>query len=389
MPKPVKALAMGEKVRKKICHFSSVHHQTDTRVFFRECVWLSNDFDVTLIAIGEFSGVKNGVNIIGIPKPANRLKRLLHTTRKVYKLAKKQKADLYHFHDPELIPFAWLLSLQGKKVIYDIHENVAESLKDKAWLPFKKLFIFLYLLIEKMFIGRFELVLAEQAYVKIYKQRFVNKSLHLVRNFSSNTLLKPFCKTDRVVKNNSVTIFYMGSIDQLYAYKPMLESIAVLNKHGFDARLKLIGWYSNDTLKEIQNLSFWQTIKDKIYMPGFMEITEGYKHSTNCNIAYSFVSDNLNVAQSFPRKMYEYMHIGLPVVTSGHLLYKQMVETHAIGLSVEHNTAVEIAKAVTQLIQSGEYLNTMAQNNVDAANKYFNWEDEYQTLKKLYLQLIG
>src|SRR5574343_513539 len=354
---------MNTAKRIKICHFSSVHNQTDTRVFYRECAWLAKQFDVTLIAIGNFSGQKEGVQLIGLPKPTSRLKRLLHTTRLVYKLAKQQQADIYHFHDPELIPFAWLLSVQGKKVVYDIHETVTESLKDKSWLPLKGLVSKLYLVFEILAANRFELVLAESSYVPVYRRRFPNKTLHLVRNFAPAKLLQAFINTNRATHNNQVRIFYMGSIDQLYAHKPMLEALALLRKQGVDATLKLIGWYSPETLAEIKSWPFWNEIKDHVYMPGFMEVNRGYEHSLDCNLAFSFVSDNLNVAQSFPRKMYEYMHVSLPVITSGHLLYKQMVETHALGISVAHNTAVEIAQAVTQLIQSGEYLNTLAQNN--------------------------
>jgi len=40
----------------KVCHFSSVHKIDDTRVFYRECVSLAQDFDVTFIGIGDFTG---------------------------------------------------------------------------------------------------------------------------------------------------------------------------------------------------------------------------------------------------------------------------------------------------------------------------------------------
>jgi glycosyltransferase involved in cell wall biosynthesis len=372
----------------KVCHFGSVHNQTDTRVFYRECQWLAHDFDVTLIAIGKFTGVKNGVKLIGLPKPANRLKRLWHTTRQVYKLAKQEQADIYHFHDPELIPFAWLLKLQGKKVVYDVHENVTESLKDKSWLPLKGLFIKLYLWFDALAARNFSLVLAEQWYEKVYKYRYPKNAFTLVRNFAPAALLKPFVNTQRQVSNNQVRIFYMGSIDELYCCTAMLESIAILNKQGIDASLNMIGWCSDQTKASIEQLPFWEQIKHKVFLPGFMDVQEGFKHSLNCNLGYSFVSDNLNVSQSFPRKMYEYMHIGLPVITSGHLLYKNMVETYATGLYVSSNTAVEIAQTVKAMMQSGEYLNTLAQNNIQAAQQHFNWETEYESLKGLYQNLV-
>jgi glycosyltransferase involved in cell wall biosynthesis len=65
-----------------------------------------------------------------------------------------------------------------------------------------------------------------------------------------------------------------------------------------------------------------------------------------------------------------------------------MVETHATGLYVSSNTAVEIAQTVKAMMQSGDYLNTLAQNNLKAAQEHFNWETEYESLKKLYKTLV-
>ena len=40
------------------------------------------------------------------------------TLWKLFKLALKEKADVYHFHDPELIFIGIVLRLLDKKVIY-------------------------------------------------------------------------------------------------------------------------------------------------------------------------------------------------------------------------------------------------------------------------------
>lgn len=375
--------------RLHICHFSSVHNQNDTRVFYRECVWLAHDFEVTLIAIGRLSGKKDGVTLVGLPKPASRIKRMLHTTREVYRLAKAADADIYHFHDPELIPFAWLLKRRGKQVVYDIHENVTESLKEKRWLPLKGLFTWLYRRFESIAARHFHFVLAEHSYEKVYHRRYPNKAVTLVRNFAPEGLFAPFVQTQRAVQGNTVRIFYMGSIEAQYCYAPMLEAIALLNSQGVNAHLTMIGWFDENTRQAIDKLPFIGQLQDKVTLTGFMEMEAGYALSRECNLGFSFVSDNLNVSQSFPRKMYEYMHIGLPVISSGHALYKNMVETHALGVCVNTNTGAEIAQAVKQLMQSGDYLNTLAQNNLKAARGHFRWEDEYHKLQALYRQLSG
>lgn len=377
---------MGDK-KIRVCHFSSVHPINDTRVFHRECVWLAADFDVTLIAIGSFTGRLQGVNIISVPKPKSRLKRILQTTFAVYRLARDQQADIYHFHDPEMIPFAWLLKLRGKKVIYDIHENTTESMKDKPWLPLKGFFIWLYLRFDALAARSFEMILAEKSYIGVYRRRYPKKEATLVRNYAPANLLAPYVQLNRQVEQQEVRIFYMGSIDRFYCCKEMLESIYLLNKQGIHASLTLIGWAEPQTFAEIQALPFLDQIRDKITFTGYLPITEGYKLSRSFHLGYSFVSDNLNVSQSLPRKMYEYMHIGLPVVSSGHKLYKDLVETYDLGVCVNNNTGVEIARAVASLVASKDYLNKLAASNVKAAQAHFNWESEFTELQKLYKRL--
>ncbi|MFN3446969.1 MAG: hypothetical protein ACK44D_14620, partial [Bacteroidia bacterium] len=123
-----------------------------------------------------------------------------------------------------------------------------------------------------------------------------NKQTTLVRNYASNQLFKNFINTNREVKNNRVNLFYMGSIDEQYCCKQMLEAVAILNKQGIDAHLKMIGWIDPHIQQHMKQWPFMEAIKDKVLFTGFMDVQKGYKLSVDCNIGLSFVSDNLNVS---------------------------------------------------------------------------------------------
>jgi len=57
-------------------------------------------------------------------------------TWRAFRLALSQRADIYHFHDPELLPVGVLLKLFTRaKGIYDSHEVVSQPILTKHWIP--------------------------------------------------------------------------------------------------------------------------------------------------------------------------------------------------------------------------------------------------------------
>lgn len=84
---------------------------------------------------------KERVHMTGFGKlSSNRLGRMLFTVRRAYRTALAIDADIYHFHDPELLPYGLKLKRRRKKVIFDSHENTLESILEKGWIlaPIRK-----------------------------------------------------------------------------------------------------------------------------------------------------------------------------------------------------------------------------------------------------------
>ena len=92
----------------KITHLTSVHARYDTRIFIKMCSSLAKkeNYEVFLVvADGKGNESKNGVAIVDVgAKTGGRISRMTQTAEKVYQKAKELDSDIYHLHDPELIP---------------------------------------------------------------------------------------------------------------------------------------------------------------------------------------------------------------------------------------------------------------------------------------------
>lgn len=121
----------------KVTILTSAHPADDKRVFQRHAKYLAEQgFDVTLLAPGvEGEERVAGVRILGVGPRRGYLGRLASLPR-IGRMARDTGADLYHFHDPDLLPVGlWLRQRTGRPVVYDAHENYRLAALSSRGLP--------------------------------------------------------------------------------------------------------------------------------------------------------------------------------------------------------------------------------------------------------------
>lgn len=169
----------------KVCHVTSVHNSDDIRIFIKECSTISvAGYDTYLIAPGD-NRKENGVTVIGCGKaPQSRMERVRVFDKRIYESAVKVDADIYHFHDPEMLKYALIFKKNGKTVFFDSHEDVPAQIKNKIWIhaSLRTIVSFLYKRYETKHVKSLDAVVAATDYIgKQFEGR--TKVIVIVRNY--------------------------------------------------------------------------------------------------------------------------------------------------------------------------------------------------------------
>src|SRR6516165_8358285 len=111
---------------KRVVHVSVAHTPTDVRIFEKECRSLADaGYEVHYLVPKTEQVQKGGVYLNNLPNNNRkiRLLRILGRLFDTYRASVQLNGDIYHIHDPELIPVGLLLKMNRKAVIYDAHED--------------------------------------------------------------------------------------------------------------------------------------------------------------------------------------------------------------------------------------------------------------------------
>ncbi len=340
----------------KICHISSVHPSRDTRIFYKECISLKKaGYDVTLIAgNNQTEETVGGIKIIDFPPFKNRLFRMLFAPLRMFNLARKQKAKLYHFHDPELIITGIMLRMMGKQVIFDIHENIVKQIKSKKFLLFPSLLSGLFMPFNFIACKWFHLILAEHSYEPIYKKS--SKSYEIILNMPGIGFLEPYNVPDRSGLNN---IFYIGRVTKLRGVDVSLKALHLLKHQGIETTMHFVGDIDEALKKELENLDYYDQIKKNVIFHGRMNLDDGYELAKDCLIGISVLKPIENYLESYSTKVFEYMAVSMPVITSNFELYKKVVEKHECGLCIDPEDPRELADAINCQVMDKERATAM------------------------------
>lgn len=363
----------------KICIITTVHNGLDARIYSREARALANAGHKILIISPSGSG--DSINNITFKnyKPVKIKWLRLLTNFRYMTTGLQSRSDVFHFHDPDFILFAILIKLiSGKKVIFDVHENFSKVLMEATWLPVyvRQVFSSLYSFFEYQTSKVFDGIIAATDHIA---SRFDKNRTIVIHNYPRTCINggKPDVKR---IKNS---IVFIGGLTRIRGIKEMLQAMEILRKK-INAEIHVYGIFTDPVFEsEIRSLYNF----DWVQFHGFVDNKDVYNRMKSCEVGILPYLPVPNHIEAMPTKLFEYMMAGIPIACSNFPLWKDIVESHGIGMTFNPENLQEMADVLDNLLTDRNGLKKKAKACRKVFSEKYNWESEEERFLNYYQSL--
>ena len=382
---PIQHELVRDNLRKqemKVLHLSTVHPRYDTRIYYKQSRTLSRaGYSVTIIvADGKGDECIDGVSIVDIGRPKSRLSRITQYSKKIFTKALKINADVYHLHDPELIPVGTKLKQMGKKVIFDAHEDYPKQILSKQYLGHlsKQILSFAFGKYEALTIKRFDAVVAatpqiKQKYLSFGAKCFEVRNYPIIRDYNLEV-----ANLDKKKE-----LCYIGGLSKERGIYEMISSAKYIDD-GY--RINLCGQFFDKLFEQrCMTASNWS----RINFYGYIHRREVFSILKRSMLGLVTLHPTPNYLESLPIKLFEYMLAGLPVVASDFPAWREIIYKNSCGVCVDPFNPADIAREINRIIRNPSWAFEMGENGRRAVIKSYNWEMEEKKLLALYKSVLN
>ncbi len=374
------------ETKKTLCFFSAFSRHDDEVLTYRhdKALKAAGWDTIYLVNDDEPESEKEGLKIIGTGKKQHTgyLSRIFIAPFQSYNALKKIDADVYQTWCLENMLVCMLLKLKGKKIVFQLREEhpYLYMMDEKKPLWIRKMVVSILLFLMKVFLRRFDFVLATgDDEGEILKELGV-KSYRIQGNF-------PFVNWDFKLSldeylSRDNRIIYFGSI---YGYSCQEYLLKALEKTEGVHYLLAGKFRGNETYQNmLMSLPKWNDVE---FVDGFNkeELTAMMNRSTISNVLRDFSRTHYHNGNIGIIKIFESMEAGLPLICSDVPVYRRIWEEYKFGMLVDPKNPEQIAEAISYLVQNKEEAYKMGQEGRRAVIEKYNCD----VISKEYVSIIN
>lgn len=387
---------------RSVVHVSVVHRANDVRVFDKECRTLAAaGYRVTLYARTEQGPYESdGVRVVPAVPPSDgsgrspgRLHRMTVGVWGLLRPLLAERADIYHLHDPELMPLGLALRLCGKAVVYDAHEDLPAQVLGKQWIPgpLRRIVAGASWLAVRLLGSGFDAVIAATPTVAEAYGYPDSRRTDVVHNYPVLVDDGRFVPYDQ----RPLDLVYVGGVSELRGFSAMLDAMPLIRQRLPEARLHLVGPFLH------QHTRSGEPMRDRLRAPelagaveyhGLLPPASARAVMGNSRVGLAVLHRTKAHEDSIPNKLFEYMAETLPVVASDFPLWAGILGSTDTGVVVDPDApdlAQRLADAALDLLTEPAKAAAMAERGRNAVVGTYSWGSEAGTLLARYDTILA
>ncbi|RJP50885.1 MAG: glycosyltransferase [Anaerolineaceae bacterium] len=373
----------------RIAIVTSIHPDFDFRVWKYATSLTRAGQEIHLICPWnlEEGSLIEGVKMLTFSRVENRFLRIFLVPYRVLKtlLPIIRQVDIIHFHDIDLLPLMAIVSLV-KPVVYDVHENYADEMLVRNWIPrFLRWPLYWYVRFIQII---FPLILRNIVLVVPYQDHeFNNNRLNKIQimNFASLRLLEDF--KDNYMKRDS-QILFSGSHYEENGSMLLLDITEEMKRRCVKAQVVATDRFSSRRYRE----QFEAEIKRRdLTNIRIVHCVPSDRIMSILNEATVAVLTDLRVPKAIkgiPTRLFEYMAAGLPVVASDLEILVDIISDKQCGLLARPEDPGMFVDAIEKLVNEKDFAYSLGLNGQNAFRRNFSWESQIPDLLKFYAGII-
>ncbi|MCX6297307.1 MAG: glycosyltransferase [Bacteroidetes bacterium] len=293
------------------------------------------------------------------------------------------KADVLVANDLDtLLPNYLNSKLKGAQLVYDSHELFCEVHELQA-NPFKKN---IWKRLERWIFPKLKYVFTvNDSIAKIYNDEY-KVELKVVRNIpllSNQENVENATKGKLGIPENKKIIVLQGAginIDR--GAEEAVEAMQYID----NAVLLIVG--SGDVVGVLKKMTETLHLIDKVKFIGKVPFQTLIQYTRHADLGLTLDKDtNINYLYSLPNKLFDYIHAGVPVLSSDLLEIRKIIEQYEIGACTSSHDPKHIADKINEILKDENKLQLWKKNTKIASEK-LNWETEEKQLIEVYSKFL-
>lgn len=366
-------------MKPRVLHVTTAHRPHDPRIVYKQCPTLAADYTLWCAIPDADPTAAPDVEFVSLPYYESVVWRILLTCPLIVWRCWHIRPDIVHFYVPEFIPFAFLFRLRGAKLIYEVQENLFKKLhlkqKNKGWL-----LEWAFVRLDKLARHYCYCVFTEHGYLTTYTN--LSKPSVVIYNYASLPLLDPFRQPYLPLKQPA-TFYYIGWLSMERAFDTLLGAFAQLLERKYDFAAELYGrqTFTQETLAKNPD---YLLVENRLHFHGYTDQRVALREVGGSVAGLALLKPVGDYPESYTTKLFEYMALGLPVLTADFPLYKDVVERHQCGFCVSPYDPTAVADALAYLIDHPDEARQMGERGRAAVEQHYNWTTEAEKLRAFY-----